>query len=647
MKRIFRYSLFLLIPICNSCSKYLDVVPDDVATLNSSFANANETEAYLFGCYNYLQQMGNPLGNAGFTASGEIIFPTDLPSNTSLNGADLSGFNLMRGLQNVTNPLYNYWDGYNIRSGAGTRLWEAIRKCNTFLDNVNTPPDLGIDDKKRWIAEAKFLKAYYHYWLIRMYGPIPIEDKAMPVDAPEDSVREFQYPVDSCFNYVVNLLDQAIPDLPPTIQNTLTEAGRISQVIALAVKAEVLATEASPLFNGNPDYASFKGKHGENMFSTSIDPAKWQRAADACKAAIDAAQAQGAQLYQFVQQGGVTHMTDSTKELLTLQGAFVDSWNPEQIWTINTAFPYQIWAAPRVNDAAITVYDFFSNFGVPMAESELFYSNNGVPINEDKTFDYTNRYKVVQGDDANRFYVKKGYNTNKGNLNREPRYYADVAFDGGIWFGFGNTDDNNPNYINAVNGAAAPLDPISYNPTGYWAKKLTPYQTTASGGASSTFQSQNYYWPFMRLTGLWLLYAECLNEVSGPSAEVYKYIDLVRARAGLQGVEQSWSQYSRNPDKPNTKDGLRQIIHQERRIELAFEGQAGWDLRRWKELQSVLTNPFQGWNTRSKEKTASAYYNIQNYYQPQFGIADYLFPIQKYDLLINPNLVQTPYWQGY
>lgn len=642
MKKIINI-LLIAVPcfLIGSCKKYLNITPDNVATLNSSFTNANETQAYLFGCYSYLQSMGDVLGNAGFTTSGEIIYPTDLPNGASLGGS-AQGFNLIRGFQNAENPIYNYWDGYNY----GRRLWEAIRMCNTFLANVNTPLDLRIDDKKRWIAEAKFLKAYYHYWLIRMYGAIPIADVALPINVSTSDSRQPQQSVDSCFNYVVGLLNQAIPDLPILIQNPLTESGRITQAIATAIKAEALATQASPLFNGNPDYAGIVGKDGKNLYATSVDPAKWQRAADACAAAVTAANASGAALYQFVPQSGVTHMSDSTKRLLTLQGAFVDSWNPEQIWTINNSYGYQMWSCPRVNDNATTVYNFFSNFSVPIGETELFYSNNGVPINEDLGFDYAGRNTIVQGDDANKYYIKKGYNTNKGNLNREQRYYSSIAFDGSIWFGFGNTDDNNPNYINAVNGTAAPTDPLSYNATGYWPKKLTPYQTTATGGSNSTFQAQNFYWPFMRLSGLWLLYAECLNESNGPGA-AYQWIDRVRARAGLQGVVQAWSQYSRNPSKPTTKEGLRQIIHQERRIELAFEGQAGWDLRRWKELQSVLATPFQGWSTRTQAKTINAYYNIQNYFQPQFGIADYLFPIQRYDLLTNPNLVQTPYWQGY
>src|SRR5882762_359193 len=70
----------------SSCKKYLNVVPDDVATLSSSFSNANETQAYLFGCYATLQSMADIRGNAGFTTSGEIIFPYPLQDQTTLGG---------------------------------------------------------------------------------------------------------------------------------------------------------------------------------------------------------------------------------------------------------------------------------------------------------------------------------------------------------------------------------------------------------------------------------------------------------------------------------------------------------------------------------------------------------------------------------
>lgn len=624
----------LFIFLFSSCKKYLDVVPDDVATLESAFANANEAQAYLFGCYATLQNLADVRRNPGFTTSGEVIFPYPLQDQTTLGGAGGdAGFSIIRGVQNSPNPLLNYWDGYNM----GLNMWQAIRKCNIFLDNIHTPPDLPEYQRKRWVAEAKFLKAYFHYWLIRMYGPIPIVDVNLPVNASIDEVRIKQQPLDSCFNYVVKLLDEAIPDLPPVIQNLAAEQGRISGTIALAVKAEVLVTQASPLFNGNPDYASWKNKEGVSLYPAAFDESKWQRALVAVKEAID--NVGSATLYQLRLSGGIVHMSDTTRRLLTIQGAFVDSWNSEQIWTLNPQFGWQYMASPRVTaEAAANVFAVYSNFSVPVGQSEIFYSNHGVPINEDRTFDYNNRYKLQAGDDAHAYYIKKGYIAAKGNFNREPRYYADVAFDGSVWFGSGNLDDNNPNYINAVNGPAAPPDQLRYNATGYWAKKLVPYQTTFG----QTSVQQGYSWPFMQLTGLWLLYAECLNEVNGPGAEVYQWIDKVRAKAGLDGVVASWSQYSINPAKYSTKDGLRAIIHQERRIETAFEGQAGWDLRRWKELQNVLSTPVQGWNVFNR--TTDGYYQLRLVQQTSFSIRNYLYPIQDYDLLTNPNLVQTLYW---
>jgi hypothetical protein len=107
-------------------------------------------------------------------------------------------------------------------------------------------------------------------------------------------------------------------------------------------------------------------------------------------------------------------------------------------------------------------------------------------------------------------------------------------------------------------------------------------------------------------------------------------------------VQASWSNYSKNPSKPSSKDGLRAIIHQERRIELCFEAQSGWDLRRWKELQDVLSKPIQGWNIY--EGTAVNYYRPQTIIQPVFGIKDYLWPISTNDLIVNNNLTQNPYW---
>ena len=185
---------------------------------------------------------------------------------------------------------------------------------------------------------------------------------------------------------------------------------------------------------------------------------------------------------------------------------------------------------------------------------------------------------------------------------------------------------------------AGPKDNIRVNVSGYWPSKLVNYQSVFGTEVTQA----GFKLPLMRLAGLYLLYAETLNEVNGPSAEAYSYIDKVRARAGLKGVQESWSLYSSNPGKAASKDGLRSIIQQERRIELCFEGRIGWDLHRWKIIQDVLSKPLQGWNIQ--DATPEGYYRQRNLVIPSFGLKDYLWPIKYNDLIVNPNLVQNPYW---
>jgi len=130
---------------------------------------------------------------------------------------------------------------------------------------------------------------------------------------------------------------------------------------------------------------------------------------------------------------------------------------------------------------------------------------------------------------------------------------------------------------------------------------------------------------------------------SAPDADVYYYIDKVRARASLDGVVDSWATYSSNPTKPSSKAGMREIIHQERLIELAFEGQSYWDLLRWRKAQQEFSKPIQGWNVMGKE--VENYYQIQTIFRPPaFNIKNYFYPIRNYELSVNKNLVQNYGW---
>jgi len=59
-------------------------------------------------------------------------------------------------------------------------------------------------------------------------------------------------------------------------------------------------------------------------------------------------------------------------------------------------------------------------------------------------------------------------------------------------------------------------------------------------------------------------------------------------------------------------------------------------------MQDVLSKPIQGWNIQ--DTTPEGYYRQRNLVIPVFGLKDYLWPLKYNDLIVNPNLVQNPYW---
>lgn len=146
----------------------------------------------------------------------------------------------------------------------------------------------------------------------------------------------------------------------------------------------------------------------------------------------------------------------------------------------------------------------------------------------------------------------------------------------------------------------------------------------------------------IRMADLYLMYAEALNEKGEDYATVLPWIDMVRERSGLQGVKESWDQYVGN-SKYATQTGLRQIIMQERRIELAFEGHYFWDVRRWKTATTELTQPLTGWKVRYGE-TDVDYYSENLVLVRDFTPKMYFWPIDIGELRKDLNLVQNYGW---
>lgn len=226
---------------------------------------------------------------------------------------------------------------------------------------------------------------------------------------------------------------------------------------------------------------------------------------------------------------------------------------------------------------------------------------------------------------------------------REPRFYGSISFDGGIFYGNGRLfNEKDFLHTELIWGGAGMSNIARYSSTGYLVKKLINIQTLVEDGSGNLTRFK-YAFPIIRLADLYLMYAEALNEIkSSPDTDVYEYINYVRERSGLEGVIESWQQYSSDPNKPTTKEGMREIIQRERLIELAFEGSRFWDLRRWKLAEKYMNQPIIGLN--SFGETPSEFYKARTIYELTFKKKDYLWPIKQSELVRNHNLLQNPGW---
>jgi hypothetical protein len=633
-----------------SCD-YLDIVPENVRTVDDMFVDRYAAEQSLASCYWALPRTGwNWNRNPGVFGSMEAIMNRELRTE--------AGMRLALGENNATSPIMNYW---NDKGDATRSVYAGIRDCNTFLDNVESVKDLPRAQKDRMIAEAKLLKALMHFQLICFYGPVCPMRTSPPVDESTVGVKVYREKIDDCFQYVLDLIDEAMEsNALPSIIDVQTELGRFTQSAAYFLRAKVLVYRASPLFNGNTDYSDFRDHNGEPFFNQTYNPEHWTEAAEACRQAVAYCEENGRhRLYDAADFIPSKPLSPEYLRIQTLRGSVSEIFTKETVWASShttNGRSFQSECVPRFESYTLNP-PTIGHWSVPLQTVELFYSSNGVPIEEDRDWlngadeRYANRFNPRMSDEDHKRQVQLGEQSASMNFDREPRFYSSLGFDRGKWYGnsYNNTPDDELDCLfpRARSGetASAAIATDAYNATGYWPKKLVSMISFYQD--QNTFYTSQIAWPEMRYADLLLFTAEALNETaagesSPPPAETCQYIDAVRRRAGLEGVIDSWTKYTENPGKPATKSGMRAIIQRERKIELALEGQYHWDCRRWKTAPAELNRLVQGWTVT--ESDVNAYYQPFTVYTQKFSLRDYFMPIPESDLINNPQLIQNPGW---
>lgn len=586
----------------SSCKDYLDKQPDDMLTMDNVFASRTQTQAYLSSVYSFIPDvlsMQNNYNTLGICDEGDFIW-----------AASWAG-QMNNGNWNPSSGYYDKWGPF----------YKGIRSASIFINRVDECQDPTLEPQVRasWKQEARALRAIYYFFLLRQYGPLVLlPQETTDVNASNDELQIPRSSFDECANFIASELDAVInsPDLPEKFLNA-NDKGRIDKNTVLAFKSRLLLMVASPLWNGNADYSSFKNPDGKALVNTVYDASKWQRAANAAKVLIDKFPAG---LYKKTIDGQAKF-----DPYISYRDVFLDRWNQEVIY----ARPQMASSAADVGwerHCAPRFVNGWNGVGVSQQMVDSYFMANGKKIHEEGS-----QYQETGFSAASGTYTK--VNTNNMYVNREPRFYVSVIYNGADWI---YKEDGKPSKTVELffTGNCGKQGSHDHSATGYLtSKNVSPNSNLQEWtGALRSLVT-------IRLAEVYLNYAEALNEARDDQAsrdEAAIYIDKIRERAGIPALTE---------DKKSTQTVMREAIRDERRVELAFEGFRAWDTRRWKIAEQVDGAPLMGMNVNGgKNLTDPEFYKRTVVEKRVFTRNYYIWPIPQYDIVRNKACIQNPGW---
>src|SRR5213082_4095489 len=514
----------------SGCNSILDVSPKDQFPEQAVFADPNLAEAFLNDIY---RGMGHGLYE---------IMLSSLTDETHF----IHGYGTDKIVQAVITPSDRGCldDGRLAHYNWGS-TYPRIRQANIFLSHIEAAafdPVL----KQRMKGEAFFLRAYFYHNLMRMYGGVPLITKVYGLDENYAVARNsFKETVD----FIVANADSAAALLPASYSGA--DVGRATKGAALALKARVLLYAASDLYNVNPSGNAFTG------YTTPQDrTALWRAAKNAAQAVMDlgayslfrptpASPQEAAQNYAnlFLQQTSTEAIMSRFFLTTRDDGAYPNRDNGPN--------GYHTWGGNTPIQNLIDDYR--------MADGSKF-------------------------DWSNPAHAAAPY------ANRDPRFYATIAYDGAPWrtrpddvkkldpvgiiqtFRALTTDSG---VVGGLDTRDSPIENWNGGYSGYYLRKFIDPSINAQ------FTREQVPWIFFRYAEILLNYAEAsieLNEVG----DALNALNQIRRRAGMPDLAAG----------PNLRDEYRN----ERRIEMAFEEQRFFDVRRWMFAPPALSKPAQGIN---------------------------------------------------
>ena len=519
MKKLIIFALF--IGALAGCRKdALDITPDGRMLVEDIFKTEINAEAYLNTVYSciprYFKFYAGFQFLAGLTDEGEDSEIGNSPSVASQwsSGSLTPGFNPLAAAGPGPGGEYN--DFYRA-------FWRGIYLSNVFLTNIENTPFQNPEKKKREIAEARLLRAFFYLELCKQFGPMPIVTKPFETNFDYSSLVRptFQEVTD----FVIAECNEAInePALPLAI-GLANEISRFSKAVAYALKSQVALYNASPLWN------------------PTNDAAKWAKATSESKEALQALTAAG---YKLTGDYGGYFLGSRAVNIVADKETIFEIANPWTIPLTTIGIPskegsWTIGAQPT--QELVDAYDMATT-GEPAITGYEDADHLKPIINAASGYDPANPYE-----------------------DRDPRFYATVWYNGAI---YNNINGKNHTVETFIGGAdqliKSPPNRINTH-TGYYLRKFIDPALPINYASGAQFKKY-------RLAEVYLNLAEAENEANGPTTVAYDAVNAVRNRAGMKSLPAGLD-----------KTALRERIRRERRVELAWEEHRFWDVRRWKIL---------------------------------------------------------------
>ncbi len=607
IKRIYIGVALLVGGLITACNKdFLNTVPRDEAAEDQVFSDPGLTEAFVNDIYNGLSS-GGFLETMLASATDETMFT--------------HGYGMKNMVEATISPTSMEYvnDRSTMRWG---QLYIRIRACNKFFTKIAGVPFDDPNVKDRLKGETFFLRAFFYHQLLRGYGGIPLVDKVYGLGETDYTIARNTF--EECVNFITKDCDSAAYYLRG--KEGLIIKGRANEGAALALKSRVLLYAASDLYDAptarskSATIASFPNPEILG-YTTGNRTERWQKAKAAALAVMD----MGTYTIQNPNPASAQEAASN------IQGMFLVD-NSESIFSryflndkdepggniglYNGPNGYHNWAGNTPTQQFIDDYEM----------------NDGTPFDWNNAAHKANPY-----------------------LNRDPRFYATILYDGAQWrkrptdvqakdpanqvqtgryevtTGSGNV------FTPGLDTRQGPIENWNGSFTGYYFKKFIDTTVDAQ------FYNQQVPYPFFRYTEVLLNYVEACIEL-GEEAEARDKLNMIRRRAFMPEITESGA-------------ALRDRYRHEREIEMALEEQRFYDVRRWMIPQQTVGRPLRGISITATLKPGNqvAIYKYDpakyNYtYTPIAMEAEkrlwldkmYFMPLQRDEINRNNKLVQNP-----